>query len=121
MVELRKKFHEELAALEAEVDELGLEAAEAVRLAVDGLIRRDRGQLDRVIAGDDPIDEKYMDIERRIFDCLATQTPVASDLRLVSALTHINFHLERLGAEAANNAKIAEATATLPPPATILV
>jgi phosphate transport system protein len=121
MVELRKKFHEELAALEAEVDELGLGAAEAVRLAVDGLIHRDRGQLDRVIAGDDPIDERYMDIERRIFDCLATQTPVASDLRLLSALTHINFHLERVGDQAVNIAKIAEATANLPPQDTILV
>jgi phosphate transport system protein len=121
MVEVRKKFHEELAALEAQVDEMGLEAAEAVRLAVDGLIRRDRGLLDGVIAGDDPIDEKYMDIERRIFDCLATQTPVASDLRLLSALTHINFHLERVGDQAVNIAKIAEATANLPPQDTILV
>lgn len=121
MVEVRKKFHEELAALEAEVDELGLEAAEAVRLAVDGLIRRDRGQLDQVIAGDDPIDEKYMDVERRIFDCLATQTPVATDLRLLSALTHINFHLERVGDQAVNIAKIAESTSNLPPQDTILV
>jgi phosphate transport system protein len=121
MVEVRKKFHEELAALEAEVNELGLEAAEAVRLAVDGLIRRDRGQLDQVIAGDDPIDEKYMDVERRIFDCLATQTPVATDLRLLSALTHINFHLERVGDQAVNIAKIAESTSNLPPQDTILV
>jgi phosphate transport system protein len=121
MVELRKKFHEELAALEAEVDEMGLEAAEAVRLAVDGLIRRDHGQLEKVIADDDRIDEKYMDMERRIFDCLATQTPVASDLRLLSALTHINFHLERVGDQAVNIAKIAEGTANLPPKDTILV
>ena len=121
MVEVRRKFHEELAALEAEVNELGLEAAEAVRLSVDGLIRRDRGQLERVIAGDDPIDEKYMDVERRIFDCLATQTPVATDLRLLSALTHINFHLERVGDQAVNIAKIAESTSNLPPQDTILV
>ena len=121
MVEVRKKFHEELAALEAEVDEAGLEAAEAVRLSVDGLIRRDRRQLDRVIEGDDSIDEKYMDVERRIFDLLATQTPVASDLRLVSALMHINLHLERVGDQAVNIAKLAEATADLPAQETILV
>ena len=121
MVEVRKKFHEELAALEAVVDEMGLEAAEAVRLSVDGLNRRDRQQLDKVIEGDDSIDEKYMDVERRIFDLLATQTPVASDLRLVSALMHINLHLERVGDQAVNIAKIAEATADLPPQETILV
>jgi phosphate transport system protein len=121
MVEVRKKFHEELAALESEVDEMGLEAAEAVRLAVDGLVRRDDQQLVKVIEGDDPIDEKYMDVERRIFDLLATQTPVASDLRLVSALMHINLHLERVGDQAVNIAKIAQATADLPPQETILV
>ena len=121
MVELRKKFHEELSALETEVDTLGHEAAEAVRLSVDGLIRRDRTQLDEVIAGDDSIDAKYMDMEQRIFDLLATQTPVATDLRLISALTHINFHLERVGDQAVNIAKIAEATAELPPHETILV
>jgi len=121
MVELRKKFHEELSALETEVDTLGHEAAEAVRLSVDGLIRRDRAQLDEVIAGDDSIDAKYMDMEQRIFDLLATQTPVATDLRLISALTHINFHLERVGDQAVNIAKIAEATAELPPHETILV
>ena len=121
MVEVRKKFHEELAALEAEVDELGLEAAEAVRLAVDGLIRRDTRQLDQVVEGDDPIDEKYIDVERRLFDLLATQTPVASDLRLVSALMHINLHLERVGDQAVNIAKLAKATAELPPQETILV
>jgi len=121
MVEVRKKFHEELAALEAEVDELGLEAAEAVRLSVDGLIRRDRRQLEKVIEGDDSIDDKYIDVERRIFDLLATQTPVASDLRLVSALMHINLHLERIGDQAVNIAKLAEATADLPPQETILV
>ena len=121
MVELRKKFHEELSALETEVDTLGHEAAEAVRLSVDGLIRRDRAQLDEVIAGDDSIDAKYMDMEQRIFDLLATQTPVATDLRLISALTHINFHLERVGDQAVNIAKIAKATADLPPQETILV
>src|SRR5438045_1761166 len=121
MVEVRKKFHEELEALEAEVGELGLLAAESVRLAVDGLIRRDDAQLVLVIEGDDPIDEMYMDVERRIFDLLATQTPVASDLRLVSALMHINLHLERVGDQAVNIAKIAQATANLPAQETILV
>jgi phosphate transport system protein len=121
MVEVRKKFHEELAALESEVDELGFIAAEAVRQAVDALARRDEPQLARVIAGDDAIDEKYLDVERRVLDLLATQTPVASDLRLVSALMHINLHLERIGDQAVNISKIARITMDLPPQETILV
>src|SRR5437016_12027753 len=96
-------------------------AAESVRLAVDALVRRDDGQIQRVIDGDDPIDGLYMDVERRILDLLATQTPVATDLRLVSALMHINLHLERVGDQAVNIAKLCRATATLPPQESILV
>src|SRR2546429_8495440 len=119
--ELRHRFHQELDALEAEVDELGIMAAETVRLAVDALVRRDDGQIQRVIDGDDEIDRRYMDVERRIFDLLATQTPVASDLRLVSALMHINLHLERVGDQAVNVVKIARATADLPLDESILI
>ena len=121
MVEVRKKFHEELEALESEVVELGMLAAESVRLAVDALVRRDDAQIQRVIDGDDELDRLYMDVERRILDLLATQTPVATDLRLVSALMHINLHLERVGDQSVNIAKLSRATATLPPQETILV
>jgi len=119
--ELRSRFHQELEALEAEVIELGLLAAESVRLAVDALVRRDAGQIQRVIEGDDEIDRLYMDVERRILDLLATQNPVASDLRLISALMHINLHLERVGDQAVNISKMALATADLPPDESILV
>jgi phosphate transport system protein len=121
VVEVRKRFHEELSALEAEVVELGMGAAESVRLAVDALMRRDDAQIQRVIDGDDEIDRLYMDVERRILDLLATQTPVASDLRLVSALMHINLHLERVGDQAVNIAKLTRATAKLPSQESILV
>ena len=121
MVEVRKRFHEELEALESEVIELGLLAAESVRLAVDALVRRDTGQIQRVIEGDDEIDRRYLDVERRILDLLATQNPVATDLRLISALIHINLHLERVGDQAVNIAKMSHVTAELPPDESILV
>src|SRR6266516_5439744 len=121
MVEVRKKFHEELDALEAEVAEAAILAAEAVRQAVDALVRRDDGLAARVIAQDDAIDERYLDVERRILDLLARQTPVASDLRLVSVLLHINMHLERVGDMAVNVAKLVQVTANLPAHESILV
>ena len=121
MVEVRKKFHDEHTALEAEVDEIEMLAAEAVRQSVEALVHRDDALVQRVIDGDDEIDVRYMDVERRIFDLLATQTPVASDLRLVSALMHINLHLERIGDQAVNIVKLARATAQLPPQETILI
>src|SRR6185436_11560707 len=60
---------------------------------------------DRVISGDDLVDEKYIEIEQRILTLLATQAPVASDLRLVSAVLHINIHLERMADLCTNVAK----------------
>lgn len=120
MPETRQRFHGELTSLESELAEMGMRAAEAVRLAVESLIRRDRDRAAAVIAGDDPVDEAYLDIERRILELLALQTPVASDLRLVSAILHINLHLERVGDQAVNVAKICLATLDLPTSPVIL-
>jgi phosphate transport system protein len=120
MRETRQRFHGELVSLESQLAEMGMHASEAVRGAVDGLIRRDRGQANAVIAGDDALDAAYLDIEKRILDLLALQTPVASDLRLVSAILHINLHLERVGDQAVNVAKISLATLDLPTSQVIL-
>ncbi|HXY72918.1 MAG TPA: phosphate signaling complex protein PhoU [Actinomycetota bacterium] len=118
--ETRSKFHAELDNLEAEVVQLGAQGEVAVRQSVDALVRRDRELAGQVIDGDDALDERYLDIERRILDLFALQTPVASDLRLVSAIMHINLHLERVGDQAVNVAKIALATFDLPTSSVIL-
>jgi len=112
--ETRSKYHAELDNLTTEIAELGALAESAVRQSVDALVRRDRELAARVIDGDDAVDAHYLDIEKRILDLFALQTPVASDLRLVSAILHINLHLERVGDQAVNVAKIAMATLDLP-------
>jgi phosphate transport system protein len=116
----RRHFHEELEAIELDVLALGEMAERALGQAVDILGSRDQGAAERVIAGDDPIDDRYLDIERRWLELLALQTPVAGDLRLISAIMHINLHLERIGDMAVNIAKIAMATQELPANQTIL-
>lgn len=116
----RRKFHDELDALESEIVTEADLAEGALARACDALARRDDRLAGEVIAGDDLIDERYMDVQRRVLDLLATQTPVASDLRLVSAILHINLHLERIGDMAVNIAKMAIATRTLPTNETVL-
>jgi hypothetical protein len=69
---------------------------------------------DAVISGDDEVDELYLDVERRILGLFALQTPVASDLRLLTALLHINLHLERIADQAVNMAKIPKLADGLP-------
>lgn len=110
----RSKFHEELDWLEGEVIAIGAISEVMVGRAVAALSRRDDALADEVIDGDDEVDVRYLEVERRILDLLATQTPVASDLRLVSAILHINLHLERVADMAVNIAKLGKATKHLP-------
>ena len=120
MLETRKRFHDELAALESEVLGLGERAERAIGRAVQALVHKDDPLAEQVIAEDDAIDATYLDIEQRILALLATQTPVARDLRLISAIMHTNLHLERVGDLAVNVAKITKATVDLPTNATVL-
>jgi phosphate transport system protein len=116
----RRKFHEELAGLEDELLRLGDLAGSALGRAMDALARKDATLADQIVSGDDALDAIYVDIEQRILGLLATQTPVASDLRLISAIMHTNLHLERVGDMAVNIAKITKATVDLPTNTTVL-
>src|SRR5205823_15065176 len=120
MLETRKRFHDELAALESEVLGLGERAERAIAKAVQALVHRDDALAEQVVAEDDALDATYLDIEQRILNLLATQTPVASDLRLVSAILPTNLHLERVGDQAVNIAKLARITIDLPANDTVI-
>ncbi|HEV8564973.1 MAG TPA: phosphate signaling complex protein PhoU [Actinomycetota bacterium] len=102
----RPHFHEELERIELEILAMGELAERSVSRGVDALARRDAQLAHAVVDADDEIDERYLDVEERILRILALQTPVASDLRLLSAMLHINLHLERIGDQAVNIAKI---------------
>jgi phosphate transport system protein len=118
--EVRRRFHEELRALEGEVQQTGAQAKLLLEQALQTLARGDPLICDQVIRGDDEVDELYLDVERRILHLFALQTPVASDLRLLTALLHINLHLERIADQAVNIAKITKLADGLPPSPTVL-
>ncbi len=105
MTETRRRFHDELGELEADILGMGELAEHAVDEAVEALIKNDPMQAEAVIAADDKIDELYMSIEGRTLQLLALQTPVAVDLRLLSVILHVNLHLERIGDMGVNIAK----------------
>jgi phosphate transport system protein len=116
----RPHFHEELDRLELELLTLGELAGDAVRKSVDTIARHDDDLAESVIAGDDEVDRLYMDIEQGIVSLLALQAPVAADLRLILAIVHSSLHLERIGDQAVNIAKIYTVTKDLPSNATIV-
>jgi len=120
MTETRQAFHEELDSIELEVLAEGELAERAIDRAVTALVTGDADLARLVIAEDDGVDERYLSVERRILEVLALQTPVAGDLRRLSAILHINLHLERIGDQAVNVAKIFLSVRDLPAGGTIL-
>jgi len=114
MAEVRRHYHDELRGLEARIQTMGAAAQSQLDAAVQALSAEDTSLCDQIIAGDDVIDNLYLGVERTILDLFALQTPVASDLRLLTVLLHINLHLERIGDMAVTLAKIAKLAAGLP-------
>lgn len=110
----RDHFHQALETMELDILSLGEMAERAIGNAVEALATNSADLAEKAIAGDDEIDDLYMAVERRTLEVLALQTPVAVDLRLITAILHINVHLERVGDMAVNIAKIARVVRELP-------
>jgi phosphate transport system protein len=106
MADARKRFHDNLDEIEEELHRLGDLAGEAVRRSVEALVEHDDAKARAVIEGDDELDDLYLRIDHGLLGLLALQSPVAADLRLVSALLHSGLHLERIGDQAVNVAKL---------------
>lgn len=111
---MRRHYHEELRTLETTVQEMGMASQGLFEKSLRAVASGDAKLADDVILSDDEVDRYYMAIERQILDLFALQTPVASDLRLLTVLLHVNLHLERIGDMAVNIAKIAKLGEGLP-------
>ena len=105
---MRSTFQQELDQLEATLQEEGALVLRALRGAINALEQRDQELADEVIAFDDDVDARYIRIQEGIELLLARQTPVASDLRLVLAILHINLHLERMADYCVTIAKLSK-------------
>jgi phosphate transport system protein len=113
---MRTGFQEELDALESTLQEEGALVLRALRGALNALEQRDAELADEVIAFDDDVDRRYLRIEEGIQSLLARQTPVASDLRLVLAILHVNLHLERMADYCVTIAKLSQLVPEVDPP-----
>ena len=102
----RQHFQEELRQLE--VSALGgLElVAGSLDRALETVQQRDIELASMVIADDDRIDGRYLEVHQGILSLLALQAPVAGDLRVVAALLHVIKHVERMGDQCVNMAKM---------------
>jgi len=108
----RHHFEAELQALRNQLLTMGGLVEERVHRAVHALIHRREEEAHRIIASDKEINDLQMEIDDRCLRLLATQTPLAVDLRLITSTMKINADLERVGDQAVN---IAESVLVLIP------
>ena len=103
---MRQIFHEELKDLKGEVLIIGHLVEQSIERAVEALVTNDLALADEVITGDDEIDKRALGAEEQCMSVVATQSPVARDLRLIFSLLFISIHLERMGDLAQNIAEM---------------
>lgn len=116
---MREGYRKELKATKADVVAIGRVVIEMTRDAVTSLVEGDVALAERVIASDDLLDQKCVALEERTLETIATQFPVARDLRLLYSLAHISMHMERMGDLAVNISKATRRTATRRGPRTL--
>lgn len=106
MQETRHQFHEDLKATEQQVLG-GIDiVAEQLDRALESVARQDVELAQLVVADDDRVDGRYLEVHQSILSLLARQAPVAGDLRIVAALLHVVRCMERMGDQCANIAKL---------------
>jgi phosphate transport system protein len=101
----RHHFETELQALRNQLLTMGGLVEERVHRAVQSLVHRREEEAQRIIATDKEINDLQIDIDDRCLRLLATQAPLALDLRLITSAMKINADLERVGDQAVNIAE----------------
>jgi phosphate transport system protein len=104
---MRDAYHEELDALIDQLVEMTRLVGSAVSRASRALFDADLQLAESVIAADDAVDALRDDLDRRAFDLLARQQPVASDLRTIVTSLRMSGDLERMGDLARHVARVA--------------
>ncbi len=116
---MREGFRQELKDLKAEVHKIGTDVTDMTRKAVTSLVEGDVDIAQEVIDFDDSMDARCLGIEEHALEVIATQSPVARDLRLLYSLTYMALHLERMADLAVNIAKATKRTAARRGPQTL--
>lgn len=111
----RVDFDRELRSIQDDLLVLGSMVEKAITKAVDALKRRDIETSKQVIKEDDAIDDLRFKLEDKCVEIIATQQPIAKDLRVVFSILHMAVELERMGDYAEGIAKISIMIGQEPP------
>ena len=116
MGQLREHFGQALRTLAASTQDLGRAAEGAVEQALLAMLHDDPDLARSVIVKDLAINQMRFDIERACYDLIATEGPVASDLRAIVAILSIAADLERIADHGKKVANMALRMAGMPRP-----
>ena len=112
---VRVEYQEELTNLEASaLGGLDL-VSTAVGRTLEAIEHQDVELAQIVVADDDRIDGRYLEVHQSLITLLATQSPVATDLRLISSLLHVLKNIERMGDQCVNICKMIPLSGNEPP------
>ena len=103
---LRAEFHRDLQMVQDDLLMMGSMVEKAIGRSLDALRNRDLTMAEEVVREDDIIDNKQYEIEEKCIDLIATQQPMAVDLRTLVTVIHLASELERMGDYAEGIAKI---------------
>ena len=112
---VRATFERHLSEIEEDMLVMAGMVERAIGRSIDSLRNRDIELARMVMADDAEINRKRYEIEEKCLEMLATQQPMARDLRTIVAILHIIVDLERMGDHAEGSAKVAIMLANEPP------
>ena len=115
MQESRHQFRESLKELERQtLGGIDLVIGQLDR-TLESLLYQDVELAAMIVADDDRVDGRYLEVHQGVLSLIARQTPVAGDLRIVAALLHIIQYVERMGDQCVNIAKLVPLSGNEPP------
>lgn len=114
-MEIRTDFHKKLRKIQDDVILLGSMVEKATARSVDALKKRDLNLAREIIADDADVNRKRYIIEEKCIQLIATQQPMAGDLRAIIGLLNIVSEIERIGDHAEGIARIVVMIGDEPP------
>src|SRR3954449_5354395 len=111
----RETLDREMREIKDDVLRMGSTVEDSIRAAIAALVAHDVDAATAVIVADGRINEMQREVSGLITRTIATQSPVARDLRFLLALDHVGYELERMGDHAASVAKQVRKLAPEPP------
>ena len=114
-MEMRTAYHKKLREIQDEILAMGSVVSKAIIRSIEALKNRDLTLAHQIIADDRQVNGKRFEIEEKCIELIATQQPMASDLRIIVSIFNITTEIERIGDYAAGIAKIVVMIGDEPP------